>query len=263
MIPWLTPPHLNYRQSVQSKGIGEQRIVRQTGGVAEYAHVELSVEPLVGTMGIQFTENVTSQRALPQEFLSFIEMGVLSVSRKGLWGFPVGGILVYIFGGSYHDVDSTAAVFEEVAAEAFEEALLAAQPVILEPTVSCTVCVPKEYMPAAYGDLNQRRFHITNTRTMHFQEIDGIASQSELLDLLPHLAARTGGTAHCSMHPEGYEKLPESLTTNLYCTSCEREMRIPLLNKIPLTDKCLICGRAFDSPDDTPDLDASVPVLKR
>src|SRR6266481_3426727 len=134
MIPWLTPAYLNYRQSIHSKGIGEQKIVRQTGGVAEYAHVKLSVEPLVGTMGIQFTENVTSQRTLPQEFLSYIELGVLSVSKRGLWGFPVGGVLVYVFDGSYHDADSTAAVFERVAAKAFEVALLAAQPVILEPT---------------------------------------------------------------------------------------------------------------------------------
>jgi elongation factor G len=259
MIPWLTPPHLNYRQSIGAKGIGERKIVRQTGGLAEYAHVKLSVEPLVGTIGIQFTENVTSQRTLPQEFLSYIELGVLSVSKKGLWGFPVGGALVYVFDGSYHDADSTAALFEKVAAKAFEVALLAAQPVILEPTVSCTVCVPKEYMPAVNADLNARRFRITNTRMMHFQEIDGIAPQSELLDLLPHLAARTGATAHCSMHPEGFEKLPESLTTDRYCSSCERDLRIPLLNNIPLTNKCLICGTSFNSPD----FDASVPVLKR
>jgi elongation factor G len=263
MIPWLTPPHLNYRQSIRSKGVGEQKIVRQTGGIAEYAHVKLSVEPLVGTMGIQFTENVTSQRTLPEEFLSSIEIGVISVAKKGLWGFPVGGLLAYVFDGSYHDVDSTATVFENVATKAFEAALLAAQPVILEPTVSCTVCVPKEYKPAVYGDLNQRRFRITNTRTMHFLEIDGIAPQSEVLDLLPQLAARTGGTAYCSMHLEGFEKLPESLTTNLFCSTCEREMRIPLLNKIPLTDRCLICGTAFDSPDDSPELDSSVPILRR
>jgi elongation factor G len=259
MIPWLTPPHLNYRQSIAAKGIGEQKIVRQTGSLAEYAHVKLSVEPLVGTMGIQFTENVTPQRTLPQEFLSYIELGVISVSKKGLWGFPVGGVLVYVFDGSYHDADSSAAVFEKVAGKAFEAALLAAQPVILEPTVSCTVCVPKEYMPAVHADLNQRRFRITNTRMMHFQEIDGIAPQIELLDLLPHLALKTGGTAHCSMQPEGFEKLPESLITYRYCSSCERDMRIPLLNNIPLTDKCLICGTAFNSPD----FDAAVPVLKR
>ena len=181
------------------------------------------------------------------------------MSKKGLWGFPTGGILVYVFDGSYHDVDSTAAVFEKVAAKAFKVALLAAQPVILEPTVSCTVCVPEEYMPAVFGELNRRRFRVTNTRSRHFHEIDGISPQSEMLDLLPQLAARTGGTAYCSMHPEGFEKLPESLTTDRYCSSCERDMRIPLLNNIPLTDKCLICGTAFNSPD----FDASVPVLKR
>lgn len=259
MIPWLTPAYLNYRQSIHSKGIGEQKIVRQTGGVAEYAHVKLSVEPLAGTIGIKFTENVTPDRTLPREFLSYLEMGVLSVSKKGLWGFPAGGILIRIEGGSYHDLDSTAAVFQKVAAEAFKSAMLASHPLILEPTVTCIVCVPEEYMPAVFGDLNQRRFRVTNTRKMHFHEIEGIVPQSEVLDLLPNLAVRTSGAAYCSMHPEGYEKLPEGLTTDLYCTACERDMRIPLLNNIPITEKCLICGTPFDLPD----LDASVPVPKR
>jgi elongation factor G len=263
MIPWLTPPHLNYRQSIQSKGIGERKIIRQTGGVAQYAHVELSVEPLVGAMGIQFTENVTPRGALPREFLSYLELGVVSASKNGLWGFPVGGILVYIQDGSYHDVDSTAAVFEEVAAKAFKSAMVVSHPVILEPTVSCMVSVPEEYMPAVFGELNQRRFLITKTRKIQFHEIEGIVPQSEVLDLLPHLAVETRGTAYCSMHPEGYEKLPESLTAEFYCTSCERDMRIPLLNNIPITEKCLICGAVFHPPDDLSDFNASVPVLKR
>ena len=259
MIPWLTPPHLNYRQSIQSKGIGEQKIVRQTGSVAEYAHVKLSVEPLVGTMGIRFSENVASDGTLPRGFLSYIEMGVLAVSNKGLWGFPVSGVLVYVFDGSYHEADSSSAVFERVAAKAFHAAMLASHPAILEPIVECSVCVPEEYMPAAFSDLNQRRFRVTNTRKTRLCEIEGIVPQSEVLDLLPSLALRTGGTAYCSMHQEGYEKLPEGLTTDLYCSSCKRDMRIPLLNNVPLTDKCLICGTAFNSPD----FDASVPVLKR
>ena len=100
MIPWLSPPYLNYRQSIHSKGIGEQKINRQTGGVAEYAHLKLSVEPLLGTIGTRFAENVTPHGTLPREFLSYLEMGVLSVSKEGLWGFPVGGILVYIEDGS-------------------------------------------------------------------------------------------------------------------------------------------------------------------
>jgi len=113
------------------------------------------------------------------------------VSKKGLWGFPVGGILACVFDGSFHDVDSNAAVFERVAAKAFEEAMLASQPGNLEPTVSCIVCVREKYMPAVFGELNHRRFRVNNTRKMHFDEIEGIVPQSEVLDLLPNLALRT------------------------------------------------------------------------
>ena len=137
--------------------------------------------------------------------------------------------------------------------------MLASHPMIFEPMVSCIVCVPEECMSAVYGDLNQRRFRVTNARKMNFHQIEGTAPLSEVLDLLPNLALWTGGTAYCSMHPEGYEKLPESLTTVLYCASCLRDMRIPLLSNMPITEKCLICGTPFDSPDP----DAWVPVLKR
>ena len=47
------------------------------------------------------------------------------------------------------------------------------------------------------------------------------------------------------MHPEGYEKLPEGLTTDLYCAACERDMRIPLLNNIPITEKCFDLWHSF------------------
>lgn len=87
----------------------------------------------------------------------------------------------------------------------------------------------------------------------------GLHPSSEVLDLLPHLAVRTDGTAYCSMHAEGYEKLLDSMTTDLHCASCEREMRIPVVNKIPVTEKCLTCGTPFDLPD----FDASVRALKR
>lgn len=187
MTPWLTPPHLNYRQSIQSRAFGEGRIVRQTGGVGEYAHVKLSVEPMAGNIGFQFTENVTLRDSLPRKFLSYIELGILSASKKGLWGFPVGGFLVYIEDGSYHDVDSTTAVFEEVARNAFVSVLLEASPVILEPTVLCNICVPEEYIPAVFGDLNQRRFRVANRRKTHLYEIEGTAPLQRGAGLAPAL----------------------------------------------------------------------------
>ena len=259
MIPWLTPAHLNYRQTITSRGAGEGKYIRQVGSVGAYAHVKLSVEPLVGTWGFQFTENVTQKGSLPERFLSHIELGVLSASKLGLWGFPVTGFVIHLEDGSYRDVDSTASAFEKAGIQAFTCALLAASPVILEPTVLCLVRVPNPYLPTLFEDLNRRRFRITREGKTSPQEVEGIGPQSEVLDLLSFLAERTGGTAYCSMHPEGYEALPESLSVDLYCSSCRRDMRIPLIEGTPLTDKCLICGTILSSPE----WDAGVPVMKR
>jgi elongation factor G len=224
-----------------------------------YGHVKLFVEPLVGTWGFQFTENVTSNGSVPEKFLSHIELGILSASKIGLWGFPVSGFLVHIEDGSYHDVDSTASAFEKAAKEAFVPALLAASPVILEPTLLCIVSLPEEYMPAVLGELTRRRFRLSGTRRVLRNELEAVVPQSETLNLLPRLAEITMSTVYCSMHPDGYEPLPESLSADLYCSSCKRDMRIPLLEGVPLTSKCLICGTILRSPE----WDAGVPVLKR
>jgi len=45
-------------------------------------------------------------------------------------------------------------------------------------------------MPAVFGDLNQRRFRVTNTRKMHFHEIEGIVLQSGVLDFVAELSSK-------------------------------------------------------------------------
>ena len=56
MHAWLSPPHLNYRQTVLSTGHGEGKIVRESLGKGFYAHVELSVRPLPHYLGFEFVE---------------------------------------------------------------------------------------------------------------------------------------------------------------------------------------------------------------
>jgi translation elongation factor EF-G len=131
------------------------------------------------------------------------------------------------------------------------EAMLAAQPLILEQSVSLTVSVPEEYLAPVIDNLNQRRFRVTGTRQAAAIEIDCIMSQSELDDFLPDLAGRSNGHALWSLKPSEFEELPEDLSTELNCMSCDRKMRIPLVRDALFTEACLICGTDFESGPDS------------
>jgi elongation factor G len=251
VTPFFLARELPYRQTVRARGVGERKHILQTGQVCEYAHVELSIEPLPRGGGFQFAKGTAFHDSIPSRFLSYVEFGALTAAQKGLWGFPLVDVRVCIEDGSYHDVDSTALAFQKASTGALVEAMLAAQPLLLEQSVSLTVSVPEEYLASVFGDLNQRRFRITGTRQNAVMEVDGIMPQSELADFLPGLAGRTDGHALWSLKPSEFEELPESLTRESYCMSCDRKIRMPLVRDALFTEACLICGTDFESGPDS------------
>jgi elongation factor G len=251
-MPLFPLRELPYRQTVRARGVGERKRILQNGQVCEYAHVELSIEPLPRGEGFQFAKGPAFHDSIPSQFLSYVEFGALTAAQKSLWGFPLVDVRVCIEDGSYHHVHSTALAFQKASTGALVEAMLAAQPLILEQSVSLTVSVPEEYLASVFGELNQRRFRITGTRQNAVMEIDGVMPQSELDDFLLGLAGRTNGHALCSLKPSEFEALPEGLSRELYCMSCDRKMRIPLVRDALFTEACLICSTDFESgPDST------------
>ena len=54
-------------------------------------------------------------------------------------GYPVEGVRVTLFDGSYHSVDSSEMAFKVAGSMAFKQAMEAAKPVLLEPIMTVTV----------------------------------------------------------------------------------------------------------------------------
>src|SRR5260370_10068863 len=95
--------------------------------------------------------------SIPREFIAPIEAGIREALDNGiLAGFPMVDVAVVLVDGSYHDVDSSEMAFKIAGSMAFKDAFGKAKPVLLEPIIKVEMCVPEEYMPAVFGDLNAR-----------------------------------------------------------------------------------------------------------
>jgi elongation factor G len=241
---------LNYRQATSLTGIGESHVIRGTAHGGQYAHVELAVEPLGSGVGIEFVEEVADKGAIPERFLSHIEIGCLNAARRGLWGFPLEDVRIRILDGSYHDVDSSNAAFEEAAGKAMLDAMQQASPCLLEPCLTLTVRVPEKYVGDVLGDINRRRARIESGGSGLKPTFIFSVPESETLDYPSALASLSGGSAIWSIRsPKTFRKLPDSLAVDRFCDRCQREMKIPLIHGQAFTENCLICGTAFGPPD--------------
>jgi elongation factor G len=95
------------------------------------------------------------------------------------------------------------------AAHAFEQALNAAGPVLLEPIMKLTITTPDEFYGEFVGDVAQRRGRISKTES--FNGITVIESQTPLAELFGYsnaMRSLSQGRAGSSMEPYAYEVAP-------------------------------------------------------
>ena len=80
---------------------------------------------------------------IPTSFIPAVEKGVLEAMQQGVVaGYPVKGVRVRLFDGSYHSVDSSEMAFKIAGSIAMKEAVANASPVLLEPIMLVTASVP-------------------------------------------------------------------------------------------------------------------------
>jgi tetratricopeptide (TPR) repeat protein len=98
-----------------------------------YGDVWLRVEPLERGKGVEFI-SVVAEEAVPSEYIKPIEEGVRVALQNGvLQGYPITDVRVTLFGGSYHEVDSSAWAFKKAGSMALKAAVEQANPIVLEP----------------------------------------------------------------------------------------------------------------------------------
>jgi elongation factor G len=153
-------PQVAFRERPTKRVEVEYIHKKQTGGSGQFAAVKLVVEPNEPGKGYHF-ESKTVSGAVPLEYIPAVEKGLEGVLSSGIVaGFPVVDVRVKLVDGKYHDVDSSAPVFEIAARAAFREALQKAKSVLLEPIMRVEVATPEDHADSIIGDLNLRRGQI-------------------------------------------------------------------------------------------------------
>ncbi len=205
-------PQVAYKETIRQKAEAEGKYIRQSGGRGQYGHVWLRVEPQERGKGFEF-ENEIRGGLVPQEFIPAVEKGVREALDRGIVaGFPLVDLMVAIYDGSYHDVDSSEAAFKIAGSIALQEACRRAKPVLLEPIMKVEVLTPDKFMGDVTGDLNSKRGRIESiTDRMNIKVIDAKVPLSEMFGYVTALRSQTEGRASYTMEFDHYEEVPNNV----------------------------------------------------
>ena len=211
-------PQVAYKEAIRKEVEMEGKYVKQSGGRGQYGHCWLRIRPNAeGTEStmeskIKFNNLITGG-VIPKEYIPSIQKGCEEVAQNGaLAGYPVLGVEVDCYDGSYHDVDSSEVAFKQAGAQAMKAAILAADPVLLEPIMNLEIVIPEEYMGDVIGDVNSRRGQILASETRGKQVVVKAEVPLEnLFGYISDLRGRTKGQGTASMEFSRYAETPKNI----------------------------------------------------
>jgi elongation factor G len=139
-------------------------------------------------------------------------------------GYPVKGVRVKVYDGSYHTVDSSEMAFRMAGSIAMKQALEQAGAVLLEPIMLITCSVPEGSVGDVMGDLSSRRGRPIGTEAVGgMTEVKAEVPMSEMLSYAPDLRALTGGQGEYTLEFLRYEEIPSHLAQKVADKAKEEE----------------------------------------
>lgn len=205
-------PRIPYKETIRKKAEAKYRHKKQTGGRGQFGEVYLRLEPYKGEGGFKFVDEIKGA-SIPGQYVPGVEKGVLEALEQGsLAKFPVTDVLVAVFDGSFHPVDSSELAFKLAARGAFRDAFDNAEPCLLEPIMSVRVRVPEEHTGDIISDMNGRRGRILGMEPAgKTTVIVAEAPLAELLNYTLDLKSRTQGRATFQMEFARYQQVPGNI----------------------------------------------------
>ncbi|NOZ79487.1 MAG: elongation factor G [Acidobacteria bacterium] len=209
-------PRVAYRETITQEAKGEGKFVRQSGGRGQYGHAKIRIWPLTEGADFEFVNEI-SQGTIPREYIKPVELGIREAMERGvLAGFPLVGVGVALYDGSYHEVDSSEIAFKVAGSMAFQDAARRAHAVLLEPVMEIEVVTPEEYVGDVIGDLNSRRGRIVNIEPKAgFQVVKANVPLAEMFGYATRLRSVTQGRATYTMQFDHYDEVPKQLAEEL------------------------------------------------
>ncbi len=209
-------PRIAYRETIAAPSEGHYRHKKQTGGAGQFGEVFLRVEPLPRGGGFEFVDAVKGG-TIPGQYLPAVEKGVRQVLQGGaIAGFPIQDVRVTVYDGKHHAVDSKEVAFVAAGKRAFLDAILKAQPQVLEPIVDLEVSAPEAQVGDVTGGLSSKRARIHGTDAGRGEIV--VRAQvplSELEGYPAELKSITAGKGRYSLDFSHYEPVPGAVQQRL------------------------------------------------
>jgi elongation factor G len=209
-------PKVAFRETIRKESDAEGKYIRQTGGSGNYGHCKIRLGPNEPGKGYEFINDIKGG-SIPKEFIKPIDQGIREALDGGiLAGYPVVDVIVTLYDGSYHDVDSNEMAYKIAGSMAFKEAARKASPVLLEPVMAVEVTVPEEFVGTIIGDINSRRGRIESLEhAAGPQLVKAIVPLKEMFGYVNDIRSSTQGRASYSMQFARYEEAPRMIADEI------------------------------------------------
>ncbi len=207
-------PQVAYREAIKSKVETEHKYAKQSGGRGQYGHVVMRMEP--SEEEFEFIDEIKGG-AIPKEYIPAVSKGVQEQLQNGvIAGYPLQGVKVTLYDGSFHEVDSSEMAFKLAGSMAAKEGAMKANPVLLEPMMDVEVVTPEDYMGDVVGDLNRRRGQVQNMEDIPSgKAIKALVPLAEMFGYATDLRSATQGRATYTMEFQKYLEVPSNLTEEI------------------------------------------------
>ncbi|MEX0643090.1 MAG: elongation factor G, partial [Pirellulales bacterium] len=205
-------PRVSYRETVAKPAEVVGECSRMIQGTNHAAKVRIRLEPFEkGMLPVSVTNQL--DHGLPSEMLDVVLEELESAGQGGgLLGFPLMRLKVTVLGGEVAETGMSEIAFRTATNHAFDLALRAAGPVLLEPIMRLEINTPDEHVGDLVGDLQQRRAIIHSTESRgHTTVLHAEAPLANLFGYSSAMRSLSQGRASCSMEPASYAPAPDDV----------------------------------------------------
>ncbi len=229
-------PKIPYRETITKSSKSMYRHKKQSGGAGQFGEVHMMVEPYEEGKPNQTEFPVRKQDihelswggklvfnscivggSIDARFMPAILKGLMEKMEEGpLTGSYARDIIVNIYDGKMHPVDSNEISFKLAGRHAFKDAFKNAGPKIMEPIYDVEVMVPEEKMGDVMTDLQGRRALIMGMESEgNYQRIKAKVPLAEMNRYSTSLSSLTSGRATYGLKFAEYQQVPMDVQDQL------------------------------------------------
>lgn len=206
-------PSIDYRESITTAAKASYRHKKQSGGSGQFGEVSLSIKPMERGSGFSFINKIVGG-VIPGQYIPGVEKGVKHIMESGvIAGFQMQDIEVTLVDGKHHSVDSKEIAFVAAGKKAFQNAVLEAKPVVLEPIVEVIINCSAALMGDITGDIASHRGMVIDTLPLARSKVQVRARvpQAEMNDYVARIKSITRGEGSFTLEFSHYDPVPSAV----------------------------------------------------